>query len=300
MNILTKLSAAALLVSSFTSSAVTLGDLDFSKLQNTNQGLVFVPVKNTTINSGVFWYTELAQTVSPIIKLNPYFNKITLRAFPEAHQNGAYNGFVNTENARDLRQNLLPSDAQVCAPNSALIAKLSELDISYEFTPRVGSYPGLCWLDIKYFTGDQAPREQELLSFLNNNQAIEHYYQIGGSAKPAVYIDTPQIIADLVAEGLLTQQPSKVDHLTNEYTGNFYSVAFASSHLPATYFRSDYTNQSQLTATDWTKFMELVSIDLDGSLSLPESAAATVVEIEPAIPGTALIEVDTRATHTGL
>lgn len=274
--------------------AVTLGDIDFSQ-KKVGQGLIFAPLKGSTSNSGVFWYTDYSQDVSPASSINSYFRKISIRATPTSHENGAYSQFVQQQSILDQRQNVLPVDATVCEPSVALTEKLTQLGINYQLEKRVGGYPGLCWLNIKYMNPQSGTAESELVDFLSQNKVIDHYYSIGGESKPAVYLDAPEIILSLVNSGVLTESTINPLDSTAYYEGDFLQVAFESSRLAANLFRSDYDVNSTLKFSDWSKFIELFSLKLSGDTSVPSQIVDQQIEIEAGSSGTTQIVVDTRS-----
>lgn len=286
-------SVVAAALASQASFAVTFADLDFSKADNQTPGLVFVPIKNTTINAGVFWYTDLTQKVLPVTTVNRYFRKITLRAYPAVHDSNVYNDYVSVNQALDSRVNLLPADAVVCDSKPELASKLAELNFNYQISSKPGSYPGLCWLEIKYMASAASAEETQLLSYLADHNVLAHHYQVQTPASPAVTLDVPSIVNDLLASTLLQPVVDETEQVI-EYTGDFYPVAFATSHYPAHYFRSNAAVDSELTAADWQRFIEQIAVGLTGKVKIPAALAGQVQEIEAEQPGAVVVEVDTR------
>ena len=228
------------LLSSQNSHALTLDDVDFSAKME-QDGFVYAPLKGTEINAGIFWYTTLKQDVTPPTSINPYFNKISIRAYPLAQDNGKYTHFVEQNNIIDERQNLIPTNAQLCIETTGLVAKLEALNLNYQLERKPSGYPSLCWLSITYLKPSNSAVETQLMDYLNANNVLNHWYSIESTRSEPVYLDAPRIITDLLNDNALVASPP--DPLDNsvEYSGDLLDVAFYSRNSPAEAFRSNVT-----------------------------------------------------------
>jgi hypothetical protein len=278
-------------------AAVTFEELDFSRaLEDAQKTMVFVPIRNTTTNNGVFWYKDLQQKITGPSRLNNVQRKISLRAFPASHDNGRYSSFVSQYRLLDARVNLLPSNAIACEPSQVLKDKLAELQLNYQFTTTRGGYPGLCFLDIKYVANTVTPAETELVRFIQNNQVLNIRYQITLPATPAVTMDVPALVQRLRDAQLLTAPTLPTPELSNStpepvWQGELYPVVFASTKYPAALFRSDLAADTELAYSDWVKFLTLFHIGVDGRLSMPQADAQSPLELVAEIPGGVVVSV---------
>jgi hypothetical protein len=297
-NILSILVAAAMLPAQ---AAVTFDELDFSKVKKDASGkIVFVPIRNTTNNSGVFWYSDLQQKLINPVKINQSQRKITLRAFPASHENGSYNSFVSTHNLLDQRVNLLPTNAVLCEASSGLKAKLTALNFTYTVKPTVGSYPGLCWLELKYFATAPSPAETELVNYIQQNQVLNISYRITTPATPAVMMDVPTLVSQLEAANLLKLTPTPNPEPSNSgeeptpapvYQGELYPVLFASSHYATDLYRSDLSINDALIYADWYRFLTLFHVNVDNKITLDPIVAGQKLEVVAEIPGGTVTEL---------
>jgi len=279
-------------------TAVTLDDLDFSRvLQDAEQQIVFAPLRGTTSNSGVFWYRDLQQRVLSPVKVTNLQRKITLRAYPASHDNGQYQAFVAAHKLLDSRVNLLPANAVLCEGNSALKNKLAQLNLTYSLKPTTGSYPGLCWLEIRYNATSATAAETELLSFLQQQPAMKISYKITTAPTPAIYMDVPALVSRLQQAQLLElKQPVAVDENTPPaepyHEGALYPVLFAAGQAPADLYRSDLSPQAPLQYLDWYKFISLFHLTTEQKVQLPQSKSGQKLELVAEIPGGTVIEVN--------
>lgn len=297
-NILSILVAAAMLPAQ---AAVTFDELDFSKVKKDASGkIVFVPIRNTTNNSGVFWYSDLQQKLINPVKINQSQRKITLRAFPASHENGSYNSFVSAHNLLDQRVNLLPTNAVLCEASSGLKAKLTALNFTYTVKPTVGSYPGLCWLELKYFATAPSPAETELVNYIQQNQVLNISYRITTPATPAVMMDVPTLVSQLEAANLLKLTPTPNPEPSNSgeeptpapvYQGELYPVLFASSHYATDLYRSDLSINDALIYADWYRFLTLFHVNVDNKITLDPIVAGQKLEVVAEIPGGTVTEL---------
>lgn len=298
-NLLSLLVAAAILPAQ---AAVTFDELDFSKVKKDASGkIVFVPIRNTTNNSGVFWYSDLQQKLINPVKINQSQRKITLRAFPASHENGSYNSFVSAHNLLDQRVNLMPANAVLCEASSGLKAKLAALNFTYSVKPTVGSYPGLCWLELKYFATAATPAETELVNYIQQNQVLNISYRISTPATPAVMMDVPTLVSQLEAANLLSltppPEPDPVASNSNTptpapvYQGELYPVLFASSHYATDLYRSDLSINDPLAYADWYRFLTLFHVNVDNKITLDPIIAGQKLEVVAEIPGGTVTEL---------
>lgn len=295
--ILSLLVAGALLPAQ---AAVTFDELDFSKVKKDASGkIVFVPIRNTTNNSGVFWYSDLQQKLINPVKINQNQRKITLRAFPSSHENGVYNSFVSAHNLLDQRVNLMPANAVLCEASSGLKAKLAALNFSYTVKPTVGSYPGLCWLELKYFATAPSAAETELVNYIQQNQVLNISYKVTTPATPAVLMDVPTLVSQLEAANLLRLTPTPVPEGATEttptpapvYQGELYPVLFASSNYATDLYRSDLSINDALAYPDWYRFLTLFHVNVDNKITLDPLVAGQKLEVVAEIPGGTVTEL---------
>jgi hypothetical protein len=274
-------------------TALTVDDIDFER-KMINSSFVFAPLKGTTSNSGVFWYTQYDQDVAPPININSSLRKISIRATPMAHADGSYYRFVKQFSALDQRQTILPQDATLCEGNPLLIEKLADLGISYQFDKRIGGYPGLCWFNITYIKPTHSAIETELVAFLQQNKVIDHYYSIGAQNTPSVTMDAQAIVSHLLDSGALTLSAATNVDATRYYTGDFYRIAFETSKMNAALFRSDVESSATLSLSAWKPFMALFSFKLDGTVSVPQQVVEQQIVVEDGAVSMPDIVVDTR------
>ncbi|MEI5637822.1 MULTISPECIES: hypothetical protein [unclassified Pseudoalteromonas] len=277
------------------SHALTLDDVDFS-VKTEQDGFIYAPLKGTEINAGIFWYTTLKQDVTPPTRINPYFNKISIRAYPQAQDNGKYTHFVQQNNIIDERQNLIPTNAQLCIETKGLVAKLEALNLNYQLERKPSGYPSLCWLSITYLKPSNSAVEAQLMDYLNANNVLNHWYSIESTRSEPVYLDAPRIITDLLNENALVASPP--DPLDNsvEYSGDLLDVVFYSRNSPAEAFRSNATPGESLSVNDWKRFMKLFSIRFTGGVQVNSNDVDQPIEISPS-SGEVVVNVDTRANQ---
>lgn len=292
MKLVSLLSSAAIFLAT-QASAININDVDFSQKQS-EQGLIYAPLKGTTNNYGVFWYTHYSQDVSPASNINSVIRKISVRAMPTSYSDGSYTRFVQQQGAIDQRQSLLPSDAVICEANTVLTDKLTELGFNYQLDKRVGGYPGLCWLNITYMKPANPSAETTLINFMKNNKVIDHYFSIGGQASPAVYLDAQSIVTRLIDSGALVHVPQNDVDTAQYYAGDLYRIAFETAKMESSLFRSDNDSNEALAFEDWKAFLDLFSIKLNGKASVPQQLADQQIELEAGSSGNTEVTVDTR------
>ena len=296
MKLLHKLTLMACGALALPLQATSLSEVDFTQKQ-TGQGYVFAPLKGTTSNRGVFWYTSYDQTVSPATRINSALGRITVRAMPTARENGVYQNFVDQTGALDERENLLPTDAVVCEANAALIAKLQELNFNYQLDKTVGGYPGLCFLNITYLRAGMSAAESQLIDFANQNPVMYHQFSVSGDAQAAVFMDAQTITTQLLDAGTLTAvAPTAIDN-TAYYTGDLYKIAFDTSNMDAQLFRSDNAPGSVLKFDDWKSYVSLFSLKLEAPALVPQQLVDQQIEVVAGSTGNIEVVVDTRTAN---
>ncbi|OUL57876.1 hypothetical protein [Pseudoalteromonas ulvae] len=275
----TKIVLSTLLFSGLTCinvGATTLDEIDFASAIET-QDLLYAPIKGTTSNRGAFWYKDIQQKVVGPSSAGWGIKRITVRAFPQSHNNNVYTDFVSANSILDIRQNILPTDAILCEATDALVNKLKDYGIYYNLQSNTGNYPSVCSLQLKYQTSNEQ-QEAEIVDFINQNKVINVSYNILSSATPAVYMDAPAIVSALVDDSILVLDVPK-----ERYTGDAYKVLFQSAQYASSLFRSDKTNGEQLEYTDWKRFIDLHEFSTSATLLLDKSKVEQQVELT--VPG---------------
>lgn len=257
-------------------SAITLDEIDFANAIET-QDLLYAPLKGTTSNRGAFWYKDIQQKIVGPSNAGWGIKRITIRAFPQSHNNNVYSEFVSVNNILDIRNNVLPENAILCEATDTLINKLKGYGIYYNLQSNVGNYPSVCSLQLKYQASDET-QEAEIVDFVNSNKVITVSYNISTSITPAVTMDVPNIISALVSDSVLVLDTDK-----NLYEGDAYKVLFQSAQYSSSLFRNDKTNEEPLEYVDWKRFIDLHEFSTSATLLLDKNVAEQVVEIT--VPG---------------
>lgn len=257
-------------------AATTLDEIDFANAIET-QDLLYAPIKGTTSNRGAFWYKDIQQKVVGPSSAGWGIKRITIRAFPQSHNNNVYSDFVSANSILDIRKNILPTDAILCEATDALVNKLKDYGIYYNLQSNAGNYPSVCSLQLKYQTSNDQ-QEAEIVDFLNQNKVLTVSYNILTSATPAVYMDAPNLVSALVNDSAIV-----FDEQKNRYTGDAYEVLFHSARYASSLYRSDKTNGEPLEFADWKRFIDLHEFSTSATLLLDKSKVEQQVEVT--VPG---------------
>ncbi|MDE1463757.1 hypothetical protein [Spartinivicinus poritis] len=231
---------------------IRFADLDWDRMIQDN-GIIHVPVKE--LKKGPIWYQNYYQKSLRPTRLNRNTKVIWVTLNPSIRKdnNEIYYDFLNNYDVIDAKINLLPEDATLCEPSEALVQELERLYTVHKLESFIGGYPSVCKLKIIYpkeqfaNSGIEHP-EQQLVEFLNSNQAVQFHADIASKIDP-ITISQPDIISILAKDNILTFNEEK-----QTYSGKLPDFLYSSLKLAINNPTLFSTATDQQTKEHWQLF----------------------------------------------